>query len=338
MNTVKLSLQPHQTVIQAQHLDQLIDIYLADVRGTIDDLSVTSYRYQIAPFREWWRATGAGREYIITERAFSDFLPWAKAHYRTARGRRASTATMRSCCVRVRQFLKWLYHRGYLPTDVHRWAPMMAKPTTRRRFLTLGQCRQLFDAVPTGALQYRDRALLAFLLGTGARRFEAASALWADLVLNEDMTGHVHLRKVKGDKDGDMGGRVVVFGPATGHLIHFHRQFLKLTGTWGDDPRVFGMTNTAIRKRLEVIGVRAGLPLGSHDLRRTFADHWFNANRGGDRSTWALKLQMGHALGHDVTASHYLDLGNRDRVAEVILSHYMSPVELIGLNSAMAAD
>lgn len=335
MNTLQLSLKPQQTVIQAQHLDELIDVYLDDVRGTIDDQSVVSYHYQLAPFRQWWRATGAGRDCILTERAFADFLPWAKANYRTARGRRASAATMRSTCTRVRQFLKWLHQRGYLPSDVHKWAPMVAKPTTRRRFLTLDQCRQLFDAVPSGALQYRDRAVLAFLLATGARRFEVANALWADLVLNEDMTGHVHLRKVKGDNTGEMGGRVVAFGPATGQLIHFHRQFLRITGQVDRDPRIFGMTNGAIRKRLEVIGERAGWPLGSHDLRRTFADHWFNTNRGSDSSTWALKLQLGHSLGNDVTAAHYLDLGNRARVAELILSHYVSPVELVGLESGV---
>lgn len=337
MSTLQITLQPQETVIQARYLDQLIDTYLDAMRGRIDEASVTSYAYQLNPVREWWRATGPGRDYILTERTFTEFLPWAKKHYRTANGRKASTSTMRSACVRVRQFLKWLHLRGYMPVDVHQWAPMIQKPNTHKRFLTVDQCRQLFDAVPNGALMYRDRAMLAFLLGTGARRFEAANALWGDLVLNDDMTGHVHLRRVKGDNEGDRGGRVVVFGPATGYLLHFHRQFLRLTGQWGRDERIFGMTNTAIRVRLQVIAKRVGWPLGSHDLRRTFADHWFNTNRGNDSSTWALKLQMGHALGQDVTAAHYLDLGNRDRVAEVILSHYVSVVEVIGLDVDTAA-
>jgi site-specific recombinase XerD len=329
---LQLSLTPRQSVIQAEHLDLLIDAYLEDVQDRLDTRTVTSYRDQFTPFRVWWLDTAPARDYALSEKILGEFLPWVKTHYRNSRSRKASPATIRSGCVRVRQFFKWLHVTGRLPINIVQWVPMPAKPHTHKRFLSLEQCQALFNAVPNGSLRYRDRAMLGFLLGTGARRFEAAEVLWEDVTIFEDGSGYAHLRKVKGDNDGDLGGRIVAFGPATGALLHFHKRFLQIIGMWEQDPRVFGMTNTAIKLRFQVLTKRLGWEVGPHDLRRTFADFWFNTHRGSDRATVALKLQLGHSLSKDVTLSHYIDLANRERVAELLAASYVSPVERLNVD------
>jgi integrase len=323
---IDLQLAANETPIRATHLDHLIDVYLSDCSASVDSATVTSYRHQIAPFRAWWAQAGPPVDHILTARAVEVFPAWVRAEYRNHRGRPPSPASLRSCCVRVRQFTRWLYRTGRLPVDITAWIPLPKKRPQSQRFLTPQQCQDLLEAVPAGPLQYRDRAMIAFLLATGARRFEAANALWADLHIDE-RGGVVRLRKTKGDNTGQGGGRIVVFGPATAEAIHYHDQFLRLTGQAGDDLRVFGMSNTAIKNRFAKLAERLGWPIGPHDCRRTFADHWWHSHRGGDQAMILLKLQLGHAVGHDVTMAHYIDTTNETRIIELIREAYTGPVE-----------
>jgi integrase len=230
--------------------------------------------------------------------------------------------------VRVRQFFGWLHRTGRLPLDISGWVSLPKKRSTSKRFLTLEQCQELIDAVPDGPLRLRDRALVAFMLATGARRFETSNALWADVHIDDD-GGWCRLRKTKGDVDGEGVGRIVVFGPATGQALHFYRQFLRITGQSGKDARVFAMTNTAIKNRFNKISERLWWTTGPHDLRRTFADFWWNENREHLQSMALLKLQLGHRLTGDVTITHYINIANEDRLIHSLRSAYVSPVELL---------
>lgn len=330
---LELSAQPSETPIYAAILDDLIDVYLAE--STLPPATVTSYRYQLAPFREWWRANGAGHGHILTEKSLGSFVPWAKADYRNSRGRKASAATIRSCAVRVRQLFKWLHRTGRLPIDISDWVPLPKKRSTSKRFLTIEQCQDLIDAVPNGPLRLRDRALVAFMLATGARRFETANALWADLHI-DDSGGWCRLRKTKNDPDGEGAGRIVVFGPTTGQALHYHQQFLRITGQHQRDARIFAMSNTAIKNRFGKLSEILGWTIGPHDLRRTFADFWWHENKDHLQSLALLKLQLGHRMTGDVTITHYINIANDDRLIQSLRSAYVSPVELLRVMPEMS--
>lgn len=321
-----LSAKATETPIHSAILDDLVDIYLDE--SILPSATVTSYRYQLAPFRAWWKLHGPEVDHVLTEKTLKKFLPWAKKDYRNSRGKKASAATIRSCVVRVRQFFGWLHRTGRLPLDISSWVEMPKKRTAIKRFLTIEQCQALIDAVPDGPLRLRDRALVAFMLATGARRFETANALWADLHV-DDAGGWCRLRKTKNDPDGEGAGRVVVFGPATGQALHYHQQFLRITGQAGRDARVFGMSNTAIKNRFNKLSEILGWTVGPHDLRRTFADFWWNENKEHLQSMQLLKLQLGHKLTNDVTITHYVNISNQDRLVASLRSAYVSPVELL---------
>lgn len=323
---LSLSAQATETPIHAAILEELLDAYLNEL--SLPPATITSYRYQLGPFRAWWSQHAPTTEYVLTQTLLAQFLPWARKDYRNSRNKKASAATVRSGCVRVRQFFKWLHRTGRLPIDISDWLPLPKKRSSRKRYLSMEQCQQLFDAVPDGALRYRDRALVAFLLATGTRRFEAAAALWEDVHL-DDNGGWCRLRKTKGDAEGEGVGRIVVFGHGTAQALHAHRQFLRITGQSGRDARVFAMTNTAIKNRFNKFSEKLGWTIGPHDLRRTFADFWWNENREHMQALALLKLQLGHRMTNDVTLTHYVNLDNEERLITALRAAYVGPVELL---------
>jgi integrase len=169
--------------------------------------------------------------------------------------------------------------------------------------------------------------MLAVLLGTGCRCFEAAEAKKDALTL-WDSGGKLVLNKVKFDREGrKRKGRVTILGETAARLIRLH---LLCNGD-DDDPRLLQMSDVAIGERIETLAQRAGIKASTHDLRRTFADWWIDNNQD-DRAYLFLKLQLGHALPkEDTTAAHYIDLNNPAKVAERLKKYYCSPVESIRL-------
>lgn len=315
--------------VSARQLLPTLDKFLAEVAPTVKESTAEGYALRFVSFRVWWGLHGPP-DYILTEAKLMGFRRWLEEEYTGDRGRLLSQQTIRTVIARVRRFLRWLHKTGRLPVDLSDWLPLPPKPRHTQRFLTPEQGQELVDAVPSGPLRFRDWAMIAFLLGTGARRFEAASALWKNTVIDpQTFRGHCHLARTKGDSRGRGPGRVVVFGPVTGRSLHQHRLFLQLTGQVDPAGRVFGMSNTAIKMRFRVLAKTTGWAVGPHDLRRTFADHWWEHNADDERAMILLKMQLGHSVGEDVTLNHYINLDNRPRLIQMLHASYTSPVELI---------
>lgn len=169
--------------------------------------------------------------------------------------------------------------------------------------------------------------MLAVLLATGCRCFEAAEATKDALTLS-DSGGTLMLSKVKFDREGrKKRGRITVIGPTAARLIRLH---LLCNGD-EDDPRLLQMSDVAIGERVETLAARAGITASTHDLRRTFADWWIDHNQD-NRAYLFLKLQLGHTIPKkDITANHYIDLQNPSKIAERLKRYYCSPVESIQL-------
>lgn len=315
--------------IRAEHLISCVDQFLEEVAPTVSPSTASGYAMRFLSFRQWWEGAGPP-EYVLTATKLSSFRQWLESDYRDTHGHHPSQSTVRTVIARVRRFLRWLHTTGRLPLDISGWLPLPPKAKHKRRFLTPEQCQALIDGVPPGPLRMRDWAMVAFLLGTGARRFEAANALWSNTVIDpETFRGHCILFKVKGDAQGRGLGRVVVFGPVTGKALHQHRLFLRLTGQADPAGRIFGMSNTAIKMRFRVIGKNAGFEVGPHDLRRTLSDYWWEHNADNERAMILLKMQLGHSIGEDVTLNHYINLDNRPRLIQMLHDAYTSPAELL---------
>ena len=313
--------------ISARHLLTTLDQFLAEVAPTVKDETAAGYAMRFIPFRQWWETTGPPH-YVLTSTSLGEFRRWLETDYRDTNNRSPSQSTVRTVIARLRRFLRWLHKTGRLPIDLAEWLPLPPKPKHKRRFLDQEQCQALIDAVPPGPLRFRDWAMIAFLLETGARRFEAAEALWGETVIDpQTFLGYTHLRKVKFDSEGKGLGRVVVFGPTTGRALHQHRLFLQLTGQTDAAGRVFGMSNTAIKMRFRKLSERTGFEVGPHDLRRTFSDWWWEHNSNDERAMVLLKLQLGHSIGEDVTLKHYINLDNTPRLIKMLHASYTSPAQ-----------
>ena len=131
----------------------------------------------------------------------------------------------------------------------------------------------------------RDRAMILFLLDTGARAFEACGADLNDLDL---MNGDLIVRHGKGDKQ-----RMVMIGKKTRQEV---RRYLR---TRADNNPALWVTNEGerltyeglnqvLRRRAQYAGVRKP---GLHDFRRAFA---LNCLRAG-MDIFTLQKLMGHA-------------------------------------------
>ena len=315
--------------ISARHLLSTLDQFLAEISPTVKEDTAAGYAMRFIPFRQWWESTGPP-EYVLSSTSLGEFRHWLENDYLDTHGHHPSQSTVRTVIARLRRFLRWLHRTGRLPIDLAEWLPLPPKPKHKRRFLDIEQCQALIDAVPPGPLRFRDWSLVSFLLETGARRFEAANALWGETIIDpQTFEGHTHLRKVKFDREGRGQGRVVVFGPATGRALHQHRMFLQLTGQTDEAGRVFGMSNTAIKMRFRKLAERAGFETGPHDLRRTFSDWWWEHNSNDERAMILLKLQLGHSIGDDVTLKHYINLDNTPRLIRMLHECYTSPAEML---------
>ena len=323
---IHLTPDPERPVIKADLLSDMMELYLEEVDVT--PRTHEAYVHQLRPFQVWWEEYGPQNGFIIDESTLQIFFRWITTTFKTHRGRPMRPSSIKSTLIKVRQLFRWLHHTGRLPLDISSWLPDIKVHTPPQRFLSIEQCQLLFDSVPAGPLRFRDLALVAFLLGTGARRFEASAAKWEHTCIDEQTyMGHTKLWKVKNDMEGKGRGRMVVFGPGTGRLLHYHRLFLRLTGQYDPNGEIFGMSNNAVRLRFDVFSKNAGFKVSSHDCRRTFSDYWWTHIGEDERAVTALKLQLGHTLKNDVTFNHYINTSNEAAILKLLKSVYISPVE-----------
>lgn len=324
---IRMTAHAPTEAINAAALPHCLDLFILERdRRNLDPRTVENYRHQLQPFRDWWQARG---DPILSEEALAAFWLWLSTEWITAAGGPPAPSTLHTVARRVRQFLRWLHRTARLPVDVSDWMYIPHLPDSPQRFLSRDDLQAVLDAVPAGPLRLRDYATLSLLVETGARRFEVAELLADNVHVDPDLSGGwADLHKVKGDAQGRKGrSRRVAFGPATARAVHFWRLHQRLQGLdWAADPRLLQITNTAIRLRVAVWAAAADMPLGAHDFRRTFADHWLEHCPDRAHAMLLLKLQLGHALRDDITVAHYIDTRNRDKVARKLRDNYVSPL------------
>ena len=323
--------------IDARLLPDIIELYLTTKRrdGVIAARTEKAYRHHLAPWIAYWSEHAAAHDHMLAPAVFNAALLWMQTTYRNRRKRSPQHNSIAHCWTVLRQALTWAYQQNCTGNvNLADWCPAVAYVDPNVHFPTADELARIM-AQPAGEHRLRDVAVIAFLVSTGARRFEAAHASIATLTFAVPLTnvavgdnhgGWLILKKVKGDKEGKGIGRPVAFCPVAGLLL---KVYLRSVGRM--DGTLFDMSDNAIGQMIDRHAHAAGVPLVSpHGFRRMLADYWDEVHGLSGRA--ALKRQLGHSAAvSDVTERHYISK-NQKRVAREILRWHVSPLAEISLD------
>ncbi|MFY1632400.1 site-specific tyrosine recombinase XerD [Solwaraspora sp. WMMB335] len=229
----------------------------------------------------------------------------------------ASTARAASA---VRGLHRFAVREGYAPTDAGRDVRPAAPPRRLPRALDVDQVERLLAAAGSidgaGApLALRDRALLEFLYGTGARISEAVGAAVDDL----DLTAAVALLRGKGGRQ-----RLVPVGSYAADALRAYLTRVRpaLAGAGRGSAAIFlnarggQLSRQSAWTVLRRAAQRAGLPVNGsyavspHTLRHSYATHLLD----GGADVRVVQELLGHA---SVTTTQVYTLVTVDRLREV---------------------
>jgi integrase/recombinase XerC len=241
------------------------------------DRSEVTLRGYLADLRRFasWFADMHGQEICVeavTPADVREYRAWLQ-------GRRASAATVRRHLMALRAYCRWGIAEGKIESDPTERVRIPLQGSLGPRWLDRGEQWRLvreaersIQAANTAQrrrLAVRDWALLIFLLNTGLRVSEVCALGVNDVEIFE-RSGWVWVRKGKGAK-----ARKV---PLNAEVRRALREWIAVRGD--DHGSLFGMSASAIQRRLAEIGRRAGLRLSPHMLRHTLAKNLIDAGAG----------------------------------------------------------
>lgn len=330
-----LRLPERTAAIDARLLPEIIEMYLdaklAD--GSIALDTRLNYHNNLTPWRVFWDTRADLHGGQVSPGIFQSALDWMRTDYRNCNGYQPAPNSIAHCWIRIRQVLKWAYEHGCTgPVNLVDWCPVVSFVDPDVHYPTLPELSAIF-ARTSGEQRLRDTAVIAFLVSTGARRYEAAHAdtaaiTWtgtpaSNLDASAAHTGWVLLKAVKGDRDGLGIGRPVAFDSICGLLLKAYLRSVNRTAG-----SIFDMSDNAIGQMVDrhAHAVGAG-EVSPHGFRRMLADHWDETHGLSGRA--ALKKQLGHAPNSaDVTERHYISKNTR-RVARDIAKWHVSPLQML---------
>jgi integrase len=300
-----INLDPPEPTLYAKALDALIELWLDAALNSASPETVKGYRYKIAYFRRWWAEVGPAVQWQLTKRLLIEFELWL----RTVEGDRVTKLSYHSrndVMRRVAAMFTWAAQNEYTARDYGDWLPVVTGSPPKRRAARLDELERLFEVART----YRDRCILALLIGTGIRRSECASLQVEMVRLYADGSGVATVigKRTRANKTGE---REVAIDIATGYHVRLHLDFCR----YPDGPLFRSHYGTRIGKALRPQGIynvvkrclrRAGLHhiVGPHDLRRAFATHMARLHRDETHAD-LLRRQMGHSS-YKMTATYTL--------------------------------
>jgi integrase/recombinase XerC len=241
------------------------------------DRSETTLRGYLADLRRFalWFVDVHGQEICVeavTPADVREYRAWLQE-------RRASAATVRRHLMALRAYCRWGIADGRIESDPTERVRVPLQGSAGPRWLDRGEQWRLvreaersIQAAHTAQrrkLAVRDWALLIFLLNTGLRISEVCALEINDVQIME-RSGWVWVRRGKGAK-----ARKV---PLNVEVRRALRAWIEVRG--GDHGRLFGMSASAIQRRLAEIGRRAGLRVSPHMLRHTLAKNLIDAGAG----------------------------------------------------------
>ena len=268
-------------IVQDYILDWVNQFYQAKKVEGVSPYTLKFYKQQLGHFLRYCEAQLISRIEEITPNSIRQFLLW---HGETGHNPGGLHAAFRV----LRAFLIWYENE----VDLEGWKNPIHKvkaPKTPVEFLQPVEIEDVSILIetckPGSFLDFRDKALLLFLLDTGARAWEL---LRIDLENVNPITGAVLICKGKGNKS-----RTVFIGKTSrkglrAYLKHRKDDNIALWVTADGERLGYGGLRAAIAKRAKMAGVDTP---SLHSFRRAFA---LNMLRNGV-DIFSLQKLMGHS-------------------------------------------
>lgn len=239
------------------------------------EVTVRGYLADMSQFERWFEQTN-GRVLRVEEITPADVREY-RAWLQTVQ--KASAATIRRRLMALRAYCRWGMAAGKIERNPTARLKMPREDKLSPGWLERSEQWRLvreaergIQAADTPArrrLAVRDWALVVFLLHTGLRVSEACAVEISDVQIGE-RSGWVQVRSGKGAK-----ARKV---PLNAEARRALKAWLEERG--GQPGRVFGMTVSAVQRRLAEMGRRAGVEVHPHTLRHTLAKNLVDAGVG----------------------------------------------------------
>lgn len=292
------------TQFNGQDLPWLIEQYLEDCARRVKKHTLYTYQKHLEYFLTWWAEVGPNQNYIMRRSDFNVFLQWlqTQSSYRTGP---LAFGTIFKTLVLVKQVLKYAYREGYTTRDYAVWVPKVKGKPLPRQAPDPACITKLFEACNVSLHPVRNKALLAVMIGTAARRNECVSIDIGDVKFFADKPGgQIMIRQGKGNKD-----RIVFFDEIAADYIAAQITYLAEIGhTEGalfvgyTKTRMHGKSLNGVIDRLVETAGLSDVVHGPHDLRRMFATFWTRTQRG-----MGYLQPLSQQLGHNSTAMtlHY---------------------------------
>ncbi|MGX6604770.1 site-specific tyrosine recombinase XerD [Micromonosporaceae bacterium Da 78-11] len=271
--------------------------------------TLTSYRRDLDRYAE--ALAGAGIDDLGAVSAAD-----VTEHLATLREQGLASASAARAISAVRGLHRFATREGLAGADVAADVKPPAPPRRLPKALDVDQVNRLLDVPDDTALGLRDKALLEFLYGTGARISEAVGAAVDDLDLDDESTAVLHGK----------GGRtrlVPLGGYAKAALeAYLVRGRPALVAQGSGTPAVFLNARGGVLSRQSAWTVlhraarAAGLPVegahavSPHTLRHSYATHLLD----GGADVRVVQELLGHA---SVTTTQVYTLVTVDRLREV---------------------
>jgi integrase/recombinase XerD len=296
------------------------------VQGYLDHLVVerglatntlASYRRDLRRYVGFLHQVGIDEPHAISEHHITQFLRQLREGDPNHPPLSASSAAR--SVVAVRGLHRFLVREGTVPEDSARAVRPPTPPRRLPKAITLAEVERILEAAGLGGtpLAVRDRALLEFLYGTGARISEAVGLDLDDLNLTDSKGASVLLRG-KGGRH-----RLVPVGSYAAAAVEAYlvqaRPDLARTGR--GTPAVFlnarggRLSRQGAWMTLRTAAARAGVAaeVSPHTLRHSFATHLLD----GGADVRVVQELLGHA---SVTTTQVYTLVTVERLREVYAS------------------
>ncbi len=309
-------LDPDEPIWDVRHLDALIALWLQHCYSTALASTVDGYADQIAHFRRWLAQNGPAMRWEMRRADMQRFVNCLEGV--------AAYNTRRVIVTRLRSMLRWANETGRTEgIDYRSWVPTPKGSQPVRVAAPILDLIALMESTGRSAQPYRNRALLAVMLGAGLRRGEASGLNVDDVEIHADGSGTLIVRKAKVVEHRDQQWRVVAFDGSTGRYIRAHLDELDRTSgplfTVARGRR--RMTPNRLYAIVKDLIVSAGLSdkiQGPHDLRRNFTTY-FARQRRGEVNGQLISKQLGHSSFSMTTRYNLMDA---EDLREIIVSPF----------------
>jgi integrase/recombinase XerD len=267
--------------------------------------TLTSYRRDLDRYVEALAAAGTTSLADVTEADVAGHL----ASLREGEGEHPplSAASAARAMSAVRGLHRFALREGLVSSDPTRDVKPPAPPRRLPKALDVDQVLRLLSVPDDGPLALRDKALLEFLYGTGARISEAVGCAVDDLDLD---AGAVTLHG-KGGKT-----RLVPVGAYACSALQAYLVRGRPALASGASPAVFlnvrggRLSRQSAWTILRQAASRAGVPASPHTLRHSYATHMLD----GGADVRVVQELLGHA---SVTTTQVYTLVTVERLREV---------------------